>query len=122
LELEEGWLLVGRMHPKAGAPPERRDPAVVSFDAGGIDGELTVHPPLPGARVLLSAKEEGKVSDLMINRHAPRGARARWPVVSDEAGILWIAGLRRAARAAVGRTTRKVLELRLVRPGKERRR
>jgi tRNA(Ile)-lysidine synthase len=120
LELAEGWSMVGRMRLKTEARPERQDPALVWFDAGCVEGKLTVHPPLPGARVLLSAREEGKVSDLMINRHIPRGARARWPVVSDEAGILWIAGLRRAARAPVGRTTRKILELRLVRPGKER--
>ncbi|HSB89317.1 MAG TPA: tRNA lysidine(34) synthetase TilS [Anaerolineales bacterium] len=122
LELEEGWSMVGRMRRKTGTRAERQGTAEVWFDAGRVEGELTVHPPFAGARVLLSAREEGKVSDLMINRHIPRGARAHWPVVSDEAGILWIAGLRRAARAPVGRTTRKVLVLRLVRPDKERRR
>jgi len=120
LELEEGWSMVGRNRRKTGTRADRDDSAEVWFDAGRVEGELTVHPPRPGARVLLSASQEGKVSDLMINRHIPRGARARWPVVSDEAGVLWIAGLRRAERAPVGRATRKILELRLVRPGKER--
>lgn len=120
VSLEHGWALVGRARSAVTARAERRNPWIVRFDAGRAGGKLIVHPPQPGARVALGRGEDGKVSDLLINHHIPRGARPRWPIVSDEGGVLWVSGVRRAARAPIGRATRRVLELSLVPPGKER--
>jgi tRNA(Ile)-lysidine synthase len=118
LALDNGWTLAGL---RKAAPPsleEDQDPMSVRFDAGFVNGKLEVHPPRPGDRIALESGKTGKVSDLLINRHIPRGARRRWPVVSDDGGLLWVSGLRRAARAPVPPGTRAIVELRLVAPGK----
>lgn len=119
LALDNGWTLAGRTRAARPSSHEDRDPLSVRFDAHLVNGDLEVHPPRPGERVALEIGKSGKVSDLLINRHIPRGARPRWPVVSHEGELLWVAGLRRAARAQVRPTTRRVVELRLVPPGKK---
>jgi tRNA(Ile)-lysidine synthase len=116
LALDNGWTLAGRTRAAPTSPEEDRDPMSACFDAGLVNGKLEVHPPRPGDRIALENGTSGKVSDLLINRHIPRGARRRWPVVSDAGGLLWVAGLRRAARAPVGAGTRTIVELRLVSP------
>jgi tRNA(Ile)-lysidine synthase len=42
-----------------------------------------------------------KVKDVMINEKIPAAVRDYWPIVVDQQGILWVAGLRQAQRAAV---------------------
>jgi tRNA(Ile)-lysidine synthase len=118
LALDNGWTLAGRTKAAPPALEEEPDPMSVCFDAGFVGEELEVHPPRPGERIALESGMSGKVSDLLINRHIPRGARRRWPVVRDDGGILWVAGLRRAARAPVAPGTRMIVELRLMLPGK----
>ena len=118
LMLDNGWTLAGRTKAAPPSPEEDRDPMSVSFDASFVKGGLVIHPSRPGDRIALETGKTGKVSDLLINRHIPRGARRRWPVVSDEVGILWVAGLRRAARAPIRPGTRPIVELRLMSPGK----
>ena len=117
--LDNGWTLAGRTEVARPSPEVDRDPMCVRFDAGIVNGELEVHPPRPGERIALEPGKAGKVSDLLINRHIPRGARPRWPVVSAEGEVLWVAGLRRAAGAPVRPATRTIVELRLVPPGKK---
>jgi len=46
----------------------------------------------------------------------PRWDRARVAVVEAAGAIVWVAGLRRSARAPVGADTRRILELTLPRP------
>lgn len=120
LGLEHGWSLRGDVRAATATTERLRDPNRVRFDAAGVGRELEVGSVHPGERILLAAGgAAGKVADLFINRHIPRAARPLWPLVRNGAGLLWVAGIRRAALAPVRRSTRRVLELRLVPPQKE---
>lgn len=48
---------------------------------------------------------------LMIDRKIPAILRDRWPLIADETGILWVAGHRLAARAAITADTRFAVKI-----------
>ena len=79
------------------------------FDASALRHPIRLRPPVDGDRVAI---EDGagsrKVSDLLSERGVPRALRGRQPILEDEAGILWVPGIRRAARGLVGARTEKI--------------
>ncbi|MFK7803544.1 MAG: tRNA lysidine(34) synthetase TilS [Anaerolineae bacterium] len=48
---------------------------------------------------------------LMIDRKIPAILRDRWPLIADETGILWVAGHRLAARAAITAATKHAVRI-----------
>jgi tRNA(Ile)-lysidine synthetase-like protein len=52
-----------------------------------------------------------QVSDFMINEKIAGELRARWPIVANEAHVLWIVGQRIDERAKVTAETRRILQL-----------
>ncbi|RJX21495.1 MAG: tRNA lysidine(34) synthetase TilS [Ammonifex sp.] len=55
-----------------------------------------------------------KLKDFLIGQKVPRHRRDRLALVEDALGIIWVAGLRVSARAAVTPDTKRYLHLRLV--------
>ncbi len=64
------------------------------FDSGSLSGQVCVRTPQPGDRLRPFGMAEGsqKLSDFLINRHIPVGARQTWPLVFCDGEIAWVPG------------------------------
>ena len=54
-----------------------------------------------------------KLQDLFVDAKVPVGERRRVPIIADQAGPVWVVGLRVDTRAAVTAETQRVLRLRV---------
>jgi tRNA(Ile)-lysidine synthase len=90
------------------------DPTVAAFDADTLPSTLLVRPRARGDRVTVFGGIERRLKTLLIAARIPRWERSRVPVVEAEGDVLWVAGVRRGARAPLAKETRRVLELSLV--------
>ncbi|HET7010684.1 MAG TPA: tRNA lysidine(34) synthetase TilS [Anaerolineales bacterium] len=118
LELESGWRLRGRMLRDSNPPTGRRPSTVAHVEVESSKLQVIVRPARAGDRLMLDDRgTNGKVSSLFVNRHIPRGARKRWPVVEIEGAVKWVAGLRVAAETRGARPARRMLGLKLIPPG-----
>jgi tRNA(Ile)-lysidine synthase len=73
------------------------------FDMGEVRFPVTLRAPRVGDRLRMEdGQGSRKLSDLLSERGVPRPLRAGQPVLEDAEGILWVPGIRRAARAFVG--------------------
>jgi len=107
-------------------PPVSRELAADPKGIGGpgqaiMDWEHVV-PPLvvrtwrPGDRLApLGLGGTKKVQDIFVDAKVPAHKRASVPIVADGEGIVWVCGLRLAARVSVGDGTQRILRLRTVR-------
>ncbi|OGT27880.1 MAG: tRNA lysidine(34) synthetase TilS, partial [Gammaproteobacteria bacterium RBG_16_66_13] len=120
LSLASGWRLIGQLIPASSSRANHRNSLRARFDGDGLRSDIVVRTPRPGDRLAFDRTgASGKLADLFINRHIPRGARERWPLVEVGGEIVWAVGLRPASTRAVGATARRVLELVLVPPPEE---
>ncbi len=117
LDLPDGrWVL--ETQALAAAPEEARhnpDPWQAWLDLGAIGENLALRPRRPGEAFapLGMGGRLKRLSEFMINAKVPREWRANWPLLCNESGILWVAGLRVDERAAITEATRRVLWVRL---------
>jgi tRNA(Ile)-lysidine synthase len=115
VELEAGWALTGTEAEPKGEIPGGADE--VWFDASGIKDEIALRAPRAGDRMApIGMAGSIKLSDLFVNRKAPRAARERWPVIACGEEIIWVPGLHRSERARVSPSTRKIVQMRLLTP------
>ena len=115
LNLASGWRLMGQLIPASSSKADRRNSLRVQFDGDDLRSDIVVRTPQPGDRLAFDQKgASGKLADLFINRHIPREARGRWPLVEVGGEIMWAVGLRPASTRPVGAAARRVLELVLV--------
>jgi tRNA(Ile)-lysidine synthetase-like protein len=96
---------------QAPPPPDPRTPprrAILDLDR--IHAPLQLRPPRRGDRFHpLGAPGSRLLSDLFTDRKVPRHERARWPVLVDQEGIVWVVGLAIAERLRVTAATRECL-------------
>ncbi|MBD3236420.1 MAG: tRNA lysidine(34) synthetase TilS, partial [Candidatus Eisenbacteria bacterium] len=86
---------------------------IAAFDLDALELPLTVRPWRSGdALVPFGMRGSKKISDLLREQRLPRQQRTGVRVVADRAGILWVVGHRRSARAPITPETRSVLTLR----------
>jgi len=84
-------------------------------DADALLGGVVLRPPLRGERlVTLGARGRRKLQDFFTDLKVPARLRKAIPVVADDLGIIWVAGLRIADRVKVVPATRKFLYLRFL--------
>jgi tRNA(Ile)-lysidine synthase len=85
------------------------------LDEAALVGALKVRRARPGDRFQPLGMEGHslKLSDFWVNHKLPRRARAAWPLVVDEAQIVWIPGFRPAHICRVSEQTHTVLHLRV---------
>lgn len=82
------------------------------FDAAKVTGTLRVRTRKRGDRIhIIGMDGHKKVKDLFIDEKISRKERDMWPLVTDEADILWIPGLRRSAKALITDDTRQRIYL-----------
>ncbi len=116
LELSAGWRLKGAEIEREGEPPESANQ--VWFDSAGIEQPIAIRAPRPGDRMTpIGMSGSMKLSDLFVNRKVPRLAREHWPVITCGQAIAWVPGLHRAALAKVDSGTRRIIHMRVLRPG-----
>jgi tRNA(Ile)-lysidine synthase len=79
------------------------------FDADGVRPPLHWRGLRPGDRLRRpGAAGSRKVFDLMGEMGIPASIRAQQPVLEDADGILWVPGVRRAGRAEISGSTRRL--------------
>lgn len=98
--------------PRPRRPGEDRpaDAAHALFDADCLPPELVVRSPVSGDRLRLLRGGTRKLQDILVDAKVPREERQAVAVLAAGGEVLWVAGLARGARAAVGPETRWVLE------------
>ncbi len=108
MELPTGWRRLLREAPNG---------TLALLDAERLQRKLTLRPPRAGDRFQpLGMQGKVKVSDFFINRHIPRLARARWPLLTAGDQVVWVLGLEIGHAYRVGRGTKRVVVLRLLGP------
>jgi tRNA(Ile)-lysidine synthase len=119
IELAQGWglqlerielasdqlarLMTGEM---------RREAAI---DAAQVRGALSLRSPHPGDRIYpLGMDGSVKLADLFLQRNIPWPARERWPVVVDDHGVVWAAGLHLSRLHRLTAQSAEAISMRLV--------
>jgi tRNA(Ile)-lysidine synthase len=88
---------------------------VAYFDMNQIDFPITIRSFRPGDRFApFGLRGTQKLKKYFIDHKIPRWRRATLPLVVSGGEIIWIAGLRRSARAPVGPRSRAVLRAELL--------
>jgi tRNA(Ile)-lysidine synthase len=121
IALASGWGLSAR---EVRLTPIRRkalirnpEPRLAAFDAADLPSRLQLRPPAAGDRLHpLGLKGSVKIADLLIDRHIPRLARERWPILVAEGAPIWVAGLRQGREARLTSRSKRALILQLVAP------
>ena len=94
----------------AATAPDDLGPDKVVFDCAALHFPLHVRRRLPGDTFYpLGAPGSRKLKKILIDLKVPAEKRERLPLICDEKGILWIAGLRRSERGKVDGTNRDLL-------------
>lgn len=121
VRLASGWRLAARSERLTPAVRRRllsaSEGRMAAFDAETLTRPLRLRPPGPGDSLRpLGLDGTVKLSDLFVNSHIPRLARARWPVVVAGQLVVWVAGLRMAHDPRLTSESRTALVLQLHRP------
>lgn len=113
VELGAGWAISAQLLAAGVQPGEDRLQAWLDADLAG--SQLYLRARQPGDRFQPLGMADGtlKVSDFMVNEHLPRSARAGWPLLFSENGLVWLVGYRPAHFCRLSAQTRRVLHLRL---------
>ncbi len=90
----------------------RKPPAAACIDADRLVGELTVTGVKPGMRFHPYGRPGSKkVGDFLTDRKYPRPLRDELPVLCDEKGVVWVAGLEIDHRVRVQSSTKRVARI-----------
>jgi DNA/RNA-binding domain of Phe-tRNA-synthetase-like protein len=80
------------------------------FAADGVVGAVELRPARPEEWFTpFGGRRPGRLGKFLSRQRVPRALRAHPIVLADARGILWVVGVRRAARAAVTDATRRAL-------------
>jgi tRNA(Ile)-lysidine synthase len=111
---ESGLVIEASLVQRGSLPTDIWDASEVEafFDWDAVRPPLTLRPRREGDRFQPFGLEGTKtLKELMIDEKIAFSFRPLVPILCDAAGILWVVGLRRAARAPVTAATRTVLAL-----------
>ena len=118
--LPECGVTIRCMRLAADAPrPTDLGPDKVVFDCAALRFPLQVRRRLPGDLFHpLGAPGSRKLKKILIDLKVPASERERLPLVCDDAGILWVAGLRRAERGRLKEDSRDLLVMERIKTDK----
>jgi tRNA(Ile)-lysidine synthase len=87
-----------------------------AFDLDAIEPPIKLRARRAGDRLVLGDKSyQKRLKSIFIDDKVPRRIRDRIPLLCDRAGVLWVVGGRRSARARIGPKTRRTLVVRFER-------
>ena len=90
-----------------------RDPLEATLGASALRGDLMVRSRKAGDRLRpLGLRGQKKLQDILVDAKVPRDERDGVPIVTDNAGIVWVVGHCIADRVKVTPTTKQVIRLR----------
>jgi tRNA(Ile)-lysidine synthase len=116
--LDNEWTLEATLvtSPKLGLIEKNRDPWIAFVAVA--DETLHVRPRQPGERFqpLGLDGRSARLKEVMINRRIPADLRHNWPIVSNDAHLLWLTGHQIDERARVTPLSQRVVKLHC-RPG-----
>lgn len=88
------------------------DENTVCVDADKVQGSLLIRNRRRGDRFFpYNGPGQKKLKDFLIDEKIPREKRDRIPLITDDQGILWVAGLRSADPYKVDEMTKRLLKL-----------
>ena len=88
------------------------DPYCAALDLDRLTGALSVRTRSPGDQFQpLGMEASAKLQDVLVNARVARGERDGLPLVTCDAGIAWVVGVRIAHWARVTEATKRVLRL-----------
>jgi len=94
-----------------------RTSSVACIDADRLVGKLTVTGVKPGMRFHPYGRPGSKkVGDFLTDRKYPRPLRDELPVLCDEKGVVWLAGLEIDHRVRIQSSTKRVARIEVKRP------
>jgi tRNA(Ile)-lysidine synthase len=117
LDLAQGWRLQTQiLDTTDNLIAQTQSDFLAVFDLDRID-KLTLDCMRTGDRIqLLGMEGSSKVSDVLINLKLPQQARARWPILRDSTGILWVVSLRMSGLYRIRSNTKHALLVKLIPP------
>lgn len=113
LELGGGWAIQALWRPAEGLPPAA--PWQIDLDAASVSLPLLVRTRRPGDRIDLGAGHK-RLQDLFVDARVPRALRDAWPLLVSGDTLIWVPGLRAAARFRAGPATTRALRIYLTGP------
>ncbi len=91
---------------------DTRDRFAVYVSASRVQSPLFVRPPRPEDHIVpFGRTDRVRVVDLLAKEGIPRWERARWPLLTDEKGVVWVVGLRLNQEYAVLPEDQEVLKI-----------
>lgn len=114
-----GWICAETLdRPHGFEPPRVPRAREVFLDADQLGPVLHVRGWRPGDRFVPLGMEGSKsLHRLFIDEKIPRAKRAHVPIVADQSGIVWVAGVQIAERVKVTEHTLRLLRLRWLETG-----
>lgn len=108
-----GIVVVTSRHPRTEVVVDlARGGGAAVLDAAAIRGPIRVRTRRDGDRMTpLGMSGSKKLQDLLSDAKIPRRLRDAVPILVDDEGILWAAGIRQAHRSRVGPETREVIRI-----------
>jgi tRNA(Ile)-lysidine synthase len=103
--------LIAEEPPPGAQPTPDRGEQACWLDAGALSGAATIRKAGDDERIPLKDGHTKAVADCLREAGVPTLLRPRVLVVADDAGILWIPGVRRSGRAWITNETRQILKL-----------
>ena len=104
-------LALGDARPRRPDEDRATDAEHALFDADLLPAAgLVVRPPRPGDRIRLLSGGSRKIQDVLVDAKVPRESRAAVPLLVAAGQVLWVAGVLRGAVAALGPSTRRVVD------------
>ena len=87
-------------------------PEIAYVDADKLSGQLFVDGMKPGIRFHPYGRPGSKKArDFLTDRKYPRPLRDELPVIYDQRGVVWLAGVEIDNRVKVDKTTKKLVKL-----------
>ncbi|HEU5015788.1 MAG TPA: hypoxanthine phosphoribosyltransferase [Roseiflexaceae bacterium] len=112
IALANGWVLTVD-HAPALQPPDS-DGWQIDLDADVLTEPLVLRRRRPGDRIQLTGGHgHRKLQDLFVDAKVPQPLRAAWPVIATERAIMWMPGLKAAARYVATPQTHSIIRIRL---------
>lgn len=110
------WVITAELTDKRGIDSLSYRQALLDWEV--LTPPLRIRARTPGDRIApLGLAGNKKLKDIFIDAKVPQQERDAIPLVCDQEGIVWVAGLRQAERTRVTKATRRYLQLTLNKQG-----